>query len=109
MMATTLQQVGPQLFCQRTVMASHSSSSSSSTNAACHNTRYGAWTAAPCAGGRAISRADVAAVCVEALSNPAAHRVTLELAAAPPAEGAPPAPPLKDQLSGLWKGLVADP
>ena len=57
-----------------------------------------------------VSRADVAAVCVAALTDPAARNVTLELHGAKPgAEGAAPAvPPLAEQLHGLFQGLKPD-
>ncbi|PSC74312.1 epimerase [Micractinium conductrix] len=53
-----------------------------------------------------VSRADVAAVCVAALSDPAARNVTLELVSKP-AVGQPAAP-LPKQLKGLFAGLQAD-
>jgi hypothetical protein len=59
------------------------------------------------AGGR-VSRADVAAVCCAALTDPAARGVTLELSSRPFAEGAR-AVPLQEQLEGLFQGLKPDP
>lgn len=53
-----------------------------------------------------VSRADVAAVCVAALTDPAAKNVTLELVSKP-AEGQAPAP-LAQQLRGLFGGLKPD-
>lgn len=52
-----------------------------------------------------VSRADVAAVCVAALTDPAARNVTFELVSKP-AEGQ--APPLAQQLRGLFAGLKPD-
>ncbi|KAL4459105.1 hypothetical protein ABPG75_013970 [Micractinium tetrahymenae] len=52
-----------------------------------------------------VSRADVAAVCVAALTAPAARNVTLELMSKP-AEGQ--AAPLAQQLRGLFGGLKPD-
>lgn len=52
-----------------------------------------------------VSRADVAAVCVAALTDPAARNVTLELLSAP-ADGEPA--PLAQQLRGLFAGLKPD-
>ncbi|GLI61952.1 hypothetical protein VaNZ11_004514 [Volvox africanus] len=48
-----------------------------------------------------INRADVAAVCVEALTNPGAKNITLELAAKP----GPPEVGYEAGLKHLWKGL----
>eukprot|EP00887_Chlorella_sp_A99_P006939 scaffold2.g6939.t1 len=60
------------------------------------------------AGGR-VGRADVAAVCVAALDNPAAANVTLELTSKTAAQlrGAA-VPPLAAQLRSLFKGLAPD-
>lgn len=58
-----------------------------------------------------VSRADVAAVCVAALTDPAAANVTLELLSKPAAkDGAPPPtpPPLREQLASLFAGLKPD-
>ncbi|KAL4419569.1 hypothetical protein ABPG77_003595 [Micractinium sp. CCAP 211/92] len=52
-----------------------------------------------------VSRADVAAVCVAALTDSATRNVTFELVGKP-AEGQ--APPLAQQLRGLFTGLKAD-
>lgn len=64
-------------------------------------------------GGR-ISRADVAAVCVEALTNPGARNVTLEIVSAPPS-GQSPGPQQQQAISAyeqklrsLWQGLAPD-
>lgn len=51
----------------------------------------------------AIPRADVAAVCVAALLDPKAHRVTMEIAGA-----SPPEPAVEGQLQRIFDGLVAD-
>ena len=59
-----------------------------------------------------VSRADVAAVCVAALTDAAASRRTLELVDAKPTPGGaapPPPPPLDQQLAGLFAGLSPDP
>ena len=53
-----------------------------------------------------ISRADLAALCVEALTNPAAINVTLEVAAA--IEGHLAVAPLAARLSELFDGLQKD-
>ncbi|GFR47453.1 hypothetical protein Agub_g9178, partial [Astrephomene gubernaculifera] len=58
-------------------------------------------------GGGLIQRADVAAVCVEALCNPAASRVTLEVLARKGAEGAPEGG-FEQQLRNMWAGLKQD-
>ncbi len=52
----------------------------------------------------AINRADVAAVCVEALTNPGARNVTFEVCAKP---GAPPGG-YEAQLKSMWAGLQQD-
>lgn len=53
-----------------------------------------------------MARADVAAVCVAALTDPAAAGVTLELLGRAPKDGAPP--PLREQLASLFAGLRPD-
>lgn len=58
-----------------------------------------------------VARADVAAVCVEALTNPGAHNVTLELSSEKPPQGgevAAPVPPLEQQVKELWAALKPD-
>lgn len=50
-----------------------------------------------------VARADVAAVCVAALGSPATERVTFELVTEPG-----DAPPLAEQLKGLFAGLKKD-
>lgn len=58
-----------------------------------------------------VARADVAAVCVAALTDPAARGVTLELVAAKEggdAGGAGAVAPLAEQIAGLFKGLKPD-
>eukprot|EP00195_Chlamydomonas_chlamydogama_P013054 CAMPEP_0202901654 /NCGR_PEP_ID=MMETSP1392-20130828/14378_1 /ASSEMBLY_ACC=CAM_ASM_000868 /TAXON_ID=225041 /ORGANISM="Chlamydomonas chlamydogama, Strain SAG 11-48b" /LENGTH=238 /DNA_ID=CAMNT_0049588247 /DNA_START=80 /DNA_END=796 /DNA_ORIENTATION=- len=57
------------------------------------------------AGSTSISRADVAAVCVEALTNPGARGVTFELVAQ--ASGTA-VQPLAQQLASIWSGLKPD-
>ena len=48
-----------------------------------------------------INRADVAAVCVEALSNPGASKVTVEVVAK---QGLPEGG-YSEQLSAMWRNL----
>lgn len=58
-----------------------------------------------------VARADVAAVCVAALSDPAARGVTMELVAAKDSgsgDGGAVVAPLAQQLAGIFKGLKSD-
>lgn len=55
-----------------------------------------------------ISRSDVAAVCVAALSNPSAGGTTFELFKEACKEKASKAMPLNDQLRTLFDGLKKD-
>lgn len=63
---------------------------------------------------QSTSIADLAAVCVAALNDPAARNVTLELFSKrqqqqQQGQGAAAAvPPLKEQIPGVFKGLVPD-
>ncbi len=54
-----------------------------------------------------VTRADVAAVCVAALTDPAAENLTLEIMSKPPAAGVL-LPPLTEQLKGFFHGLQRD-
>ncbi|GAB4820791.1 hypothetical protein N2152v2_007837 [Parachlorella kessleri] len=54
-----------------------------------------------------VTRAEVAAACVAALSDPAAQNVTLELTSKAPGGGSS-VPPLEEQLRTLFKGLQPD-
>lgn len=58
------------------------------------------------AGGRSISRGDVAAVCVEALTNPGANKVSLEVVSKP---GLPAGVTYDAHVSSLFTGLKQDP
>lgn len=55
-----------------------------------------------------VSRADVAAVCVAALRNPSADRITLELSVAKDKDASHTSPPLDEQLECLFEGLKRD-
>ncbi len=66
------------------------------------HTRTGQGDAASSPG--SISRADVAAVCVEALANPAARNVTVEVSGAALGEGQDYGAVLK----GMWAALKPD-
>lgn len=56
------------------------------------------------AAGSTINRADLAAVCAEALTNPGARNVTFEIVAR---EGAPPGG-YEAQLKSMWASLQQD-